>query len=64
MTAHGKRTSGNFLFCDGHGELRKAADMRAKDFGFTAGTGATSFPTKAALDDINVPYYVMYKAAF
>ncbi len=63
-TSHNNRKGGNLLFCDGHGEYRKAVDLRAKHFGLIAGGPGAPGTPGAPDDDINVSFLVSYRAAF
>ena len=51
---------GNLLFLDGHGEYRKGATLRAKDFGLTSGAGANGSPD----DDQTANFNAFYRSRF
>jgi prepilin-type N-terminal cleavage/methylation domain-containing protein/prepilin-type processing-associated H-X9-DG protein len=41
----GNKYGGNLAFADGHGEFRRLADMHARDFGLTGGSGVSGQAT-------------------
>ena len=55
---HSRARGGNFVLTDGHAEYRKAASLRARDFGLTDGSSGKAEDSQAA------NYAACYKCAF